>query len=108
LLKAKEAELTKSETDLQAAKTANQNMAGRISLTIKKVAELEATIKQSTSEKDSLKANIEQMKSAETESTAKAKEELVKLQKIIQEKLAALSANTSLMENQKEQVRLVL
>ena len=107
MLKAKEAELTKAEADFQAAKTANQNLAGRINLTIKKAAELEATIKQATAEKDSLKASIEQMKLAESQATAKAKEEVEKVQKTLLEKTAELSANVSIIDNLKEQVRTI-
>ena len=105
MLKAKEVELTKAEVDVQAAKTANQAMVARIKETLKKVAELEATIKQATAEKDSLKTTIEKMKTAETEAAAKTKVEMEKLQKIIQEKMAALSAKDSQLETLKEQVR---
>ena len=91
--------------DVQAAKTANQAMVARIKETLKKVAELEATIKQATAEKDSLKTTIEKMKTAETETAAKTKVEMEKLQKIIQEKMAALSAKDSQLETLKEQVR---
>jgi len=100
-LKAKEAELAKASQEAQTAKAANQATLAKLNLTTKRVTELEASLKAVQTERDSLKTSVDQLKSAETQSGAKIKEEIESLKKNLEAQTAALAQKTEFAEGLK-------
>ena len=104
-MKAKEAELTKATQEAQLAKNANQAKMERLNLITKKVTELEAANKQAWSEKETLKTSVEQLKSAETQASAKSKAEAETLQKSLQDKVDQLNTIIKSLKEQNNKLR---
>ena len=97
-LKAKEAELAKASQEAQTAKAANQTSLAKFNAIAKRVADLEASLKAIQTERDSLKASVEQLRSAESQSGAKNKEEIESLKKNLEAQTAALNKKTEFAE----------